>query len=410
QAKRVQERVQENAEGVPVAPPLVDEVLRTSGQPLDPPTRDFMELRFDHDFSQVRLHTDAQAVQSAQEVHARAYTVGQDIAFGKSQYSPQTLEGRRLLAHELTHVLHQTGGGAPALQRSVVTSGCDELPFDKQKVEEAATRTFNDIKASDCIKNQSLREDVLDKLGSLKIVCHQGGKEGPCSRADRPRTVHLYEAINKTALCPSPMDPAIFHEAIHLTEWFSLYHGNLSWDCGEACYPGTDERKRGDASKCAFERSPLPFAGIAKGRAFTGKGNEASYFRLYVGLEKRRPILSVVDASLGIGASFIGEPEAGEPGTAPSGKSTLISLIGALRFDPGKMGHLYASASGGLGVGFSNDKAAPGAVVGLGVGYRWRMLDFSLNAGIDYNPTRNLGEEKMYTVSASLSFAQKVRP
>ncbi|MFL6202620.1 MAG: DUF4157 domain-containing protein [Thermoanaerobaculia bacterium] len=133
QAKRVQERVQENAEGVPVAPPLVDEVLRTSGQPLDPPTRDFMELRFGHDFSQVRLHTDAQAVQSAQEVHARAYTVGQDIAFGKSQYAPQTLEGRRLLAHELTHVLHQTGGGAPALQRSVVTSGCDELPFDSRR-------------------------------------------------------------------------------------------------------------------------------------------------------------------------------------------------------------------------------------------------------------------------------------
>lgn len=393
------------------APPIVNEVLRSSGQPLDPETRAFMELRFGHDFSGVRLHTDDQAVESAQAVHARAYTVGQDIAFGRSQYAPQTLAGRRLLAHELTHVLHQTGGsqGAPALQR-FVTSGCEELPFDKKKVEEAAERTINHIKDSDCIKNQSLREDVLDKLGSMKIVCQEGNREGPCSHAERPRTVHLYEAIIKSGLCPNPMDSAIFHEAIHLTEWFSLYHGNLSWDCGEACYEGKDELKRGDASKCGFERSPLPMVGISAGRAFTGKGNAASYFRLYAGLEKRRPILSFVDASLGIGVSLIGEPEKGEPGTAPSGRSTLISLIGALRFDRGKMGGLYSSVSGGLGPAFGNDKTALGAVVGLGVGYRWRVLDFSLNAGIDYNPTRNLGEETMYTLSASFSLAQKVRP
>lgn len=412
QEEQVQtKRVQESVEAAPVAPPIVEEVVRKSGRPLDPQTRDFMELRFGHDFSQVRLHTDAQAVQSARTVNARAYTVGPNIAFGQGQYAPQTLAGRRLLAHELTHVLHQTGGsqGAPAVQR-FVTSGCEKLPFDKKNVEEAAERTINHIRDSGCIKNQSLKEDVLDKLGSMKIECREGNREGPCSHAERPRTVHLYEAIIKSGLCPNPMDSAIFHEAIHLTEWFSLYHGNLSWDCGEACYEGKDELKRGDASKCGFERSPLPMVGASAGRAFTGKGNAASYYRLYVGLEKRRPILSFVDASLGIGVSLIGEPERGEPGTTPSGRSTLVSLIGALRFDPGRMGNLYASASGGLGVGFSNDKAALGAVVGLGVGYRWRMLDFSLNAGIDYNPTRSLGEERMYTVSASLSFAQKVRP
>ena len=150
--------------------------------------------------------------------------------------------------------------------------------------------------------------------------------------------------------------------------------------------------------------------GVSAGKAFTGKGDAASYFRLYVGLEKRRPILSFVDASLGIGVSLIGEPEKGEPGTAPSGRSTLISLLGALRFDPGKMGGGYFSVFGGPGAAFGKDKPSPGGVVGLGVGYRWRVLDFSLNAGIDYNPTRNLGEEKMYTLSASFSLAQKVRP
>jgi hypothetical protein len=150
--------------------------------------------------------------------------------------------------------------------------------------------------------------------------------------------------------------------------------------------------------------------GLAAGKAFTGKGNAASYYRLYVGLEKRRPILSVVDASLGIGLSLIGEPEKGEPGTTPSGRSTLVSLIGALRFDPGRMGGGYLSASLGPSAAFGKDKPELGGVVGLGVGYRWRVLDVSLNAGIDYNPTRNLGEETMYTLSASFSLAQKVRP
>ncbi|MBE9180041.1 DUF4157 domain-containing protein [Oculatella sp. LEGE 06141] len=66
-----------------------------------------MESRFNQDFSRVRLHTDAQADASAQAVNALAYTVGQDIAFAKGQYKPQTLEGQKLLAHELVHTLQQ---------------------------------------------------------------------------------------------------------------------------------------------------------------------------------------------------------------------------------------------------------------------------------------------------------------
>jgi uncharacterized protein DUF4157 len=139
-------------------PAIVHDVLRTPGQPLDPATRAFMETRFGHDFSQVRvnsitsksiqpqltlgpdgdqfeqeadtmaeriarqsmppvqrlhdfgqvrIHTDEQAAASARAVNALAYTVGQDIVFGADQYVPHTFNGRRLLAHELTHVLQQ---------------------------------------------------------------------------------------------------------------------------------------------------------------------------------------------------------------------------------------------------------------------------------------------------------------
>jgi hypothetical protein len=90
-------------------PPTVHEVLRTSGQPLGAETRAFMEPRFGHDFSRVRVHSGALAEQSAQDVNANAYTVGHHIVFGGAQFAPGTDSGRQLLAHELTHVVQQNG-------------------------------------------------------------------------------------------------------------------------------------------------------------------------------------------------------------------------------------------------------------------------------------------------------------
>lgn len=90
-------------------PPIVYEVLRSPGQPLDATTRPFMEHRFEYDFSDVRVHTDARAAESAQALNARAYTVGQNVVLGAGQYAPQSEGGRHLLAHELTHVVQQNG-------------------------------------------------------------------------------------------------------------------------------------------------------------------------------------------------------------------------------------------------------------------------------------------------------------
>jgi hypothetical protein len=89
--------------------------LRGGGQPLPESARAYFEPRFGHDFSGVRLHTGEQAAKSARSVNARAFTVGQDVAFGAGQYSPETNSGKRLLAHELTHVVQQ--GGATAIAR-----------------------------------------------------------------------------------------------------------------------------------------------------------------------------------------------------------------------------------------------------------------------------------------------------
>jgi hypothetical protein len=108
--------VQASNTGQIAAPPIVHEVLRSPGQPLDPATRAFMEPRFGHDFSRVRVHSDADAEQSTQDVNAHAYTVGHDIVFGAGRFAPGTNEGRRLIAHELTHVVQQSAGQRSARQ------------------------------------------------------------------------------------------------------------------------------------------------------------------------------------------------------------------------------------------------------------------------------------------------------
>jgi hypothetical protein len=108
---------QDKSSQVPV---IVHEVLQSPGQPLDVDTRIGMESNFNHDFSSVRVHTDALAAESATTVNALAYTVGQDIMFANQQYAPNTSKGKQLLAHELTHVVQQ--GGSNSNQANLKTA------------------------------------------------------------------------------------------------------------------------------------------------------------------------------------------------------------------------------------------------------------------------------------------------
>ncbi|MFZ1220563.1 MAG: DUF4157 domain-containing protein [Chthoniobacterales bacterium] len=87
--------------------PIVSEVLSSPGRPLDKQARAFMEPRFRHDFSHVRIHADEKAAASASAINAQAYTTGHQIVFGAGRYTPETRAGKSLLAHELVHVLQQ---------------------------------------------------------------------------------------------------------------------------------------------------------------------------------------------------------------------------------------------------------------------------------------------------------------
>src|SRR5262245_65918891 len=92
------QRAETNSASLSTVPPIVHEVLASPGQPLDVTTRSFMEPRFGHDFSRVRVHADARASESARVVSALAYTVGRDVVFGAGRILSESQTGRYLLA------------------------------------------------------------------------------------------------------------------------------------------------------------------------------------------------------------------------------------------------------------------------------------------------------------------------
>jgi hypothetical protein len=118
QRKNVPGKLEELQRKGAEAPPIVRSAINSAGYPLDNGTKTFFETRFGHDFSNVRVHADSLAVASTKSIQAKAYTHKNHIVFGSGQYQPETVTGKKLLAHELTHVVQQERGiRSGALQR-----------------------------------------------------------------------------------------------------------------------------------------------------------------------------------------------------------------------------------------------------------------------------------------------------
>jgi hypothetical protein len=173
-------------------PPEMDRVLRAPGDPLHAGTRAFMEPRFGHDFSGVRVHSDSGAASSAREVDSLAYTVGNHIVFGAGMFSPDTHAGRRLLAHELTHVVQQTGGREGATDRPGAPTGSREgslrtgaLVLQRQPISTKGQRPSIVINVTGGMKEV---EAELLRRGILK----PGEYNGTVRRADGYDFYHWY--------------------------------------------------------------------------------------------------------------------------------------------------------------------------------------------------------------------------
>lgn len=111
-------------------PTAVRNTINSPGKELDTTTQASMESRFNRDFSDVRVHTDTKAAESTGTENARAYTVGNHIAFNTSEYKPGSLEGDALIAHELAHVVQQTGEGSALTAGKV--PGQDDQSLEKE--------------------------------------------------------------------------------------------------------------------------------------------------------------------------------------------------------------------------------------------------------------------------------------
>jgi Domain of unknown function (DUF4157) len=172
----------------PGVPPFVHAALNSgSDQPLDTTARAFMEPRFGHDFSKVRVRTDERAVESARSVNALAYTVGHNVVFGAGQYQPGTSNGQRLLAHELTHVIQQgarrvSTTHAIPIQRQVAPAEAEKQP----PMWDALQSEFENLVAIFLNLNQSeaLRGERSDLTEELSVLWSQIGGPGEKSGAE----------------------------------------------------------------------------------------------------------------------------------------------------------------------------------------------------------------------------------
>lgn len=131
---------------------------RVNGFPLDPSTRQFMESGFGFDFGNVRIHADKRAAESALSINALAYTIGQDIVFGADQYQPAIVEGRKLLAHELVHVVQQNGSSERLVQRAVVSAARPIVNTQQLTNFRALITQYRQIRASGSLTAEEIAE------------------------------------------------------------------------------------------------------------------------------------------------------------------------------------------------------------------------------------------------------------
>lgn len=159
------------------APQIVNDALSSGGKPIEANTRAFMESHFDRDFGNVKIHDNDLAAKSASSINALAYTSGSDIVFNSGQYDPNSESGKRLLAHELTHVVQQQNN-PKSIQRkptliesdyeqivNQVHNAIDRVGTDEEAVYAALQRLERDgdaIKKATDLYNEKFKPATLE--------------------------------------------------------------------------------------------------------------------------------------------------------------------------------------------------------------------------------------------------------
>lgn len=245
-------------------PPIVDNVLNGGrGQPLDQATRAFMEPRFGHNFSQVRIHTDARAAESAQVVNALAYTVGRDVVFGAGQYTPNTHMGKKLIAHELMHTIQQQNSQLAVIDslaherkaETIADAVHSHRPISRLTPIQSGLVSRQKLRPHESPKiqhNFGLAPQLFRKPNDAPAATKSGeceefpGGSTDCEFDEKTGTVtgKVTHSINETNPCARPCVEQ--HEAVHVEQ--------LKTFCQELrdCYLSAEKSKQPDLfAKCA---------------------------------------------------------------------------------------------------------------------------------------------------------------
>src|SRR5690242_8009091 len=137
---------------------LVNEVVRSPGEPLAVKTRQYFEPRLGHDFSRVRIHTDARAAESAETINALAYTLGPHIVVPAQHYDVDSDKGRRLMAHELVHVMQQ-GHTQPASSDFEISTPGDRFEIEADHIADRLGR-----EVTNAVQTSAVQRPLLQRI------------------------------------------------------------------------------------------------------------------------------------------------------------------------------------------------------------------------------------------------------
>jgi len=203
------------------------------GRPLDAGTRNFFELRFGRDFSRVRVHTNDAAAQSARDVDALAYTVGRDVVFGAGQYAPQTWLGKKLLAHELTHVTQQStapvSGGARLQRVCIDDPECKPAKVGAlpgTEVKGSATHFGESVERD--VKAEAAKEKKKTPAEIRKELCNKVPPDPGCTGDGHGRRATEFEKLFQ------PIAPTQFATitGVFVDKDMPKDFGAYTWGCG----------------------------------------------------------------------------------------------------------------------------------------------------------------------------------
>ena len=236
--------------------------VKGSGQALPAETLSFFGSRMGYDFSEVKIHTDSLASKSAASINALAFTSGNNIVFNSGQYSPGTESGKKLLGHELTHVVQQSKMSDAGIQRQpappathrftafgvnvVVRASCQPAVFGFATVETAVREALNAIFNTECIE-ESRRTRIQRNLVAhgLDIRCRRSANlvtPGACAESTGffiPANIFTLGSSSfpghpdVSAAC-LPLESTILHEIVHLTRGFA--QESLPASCEASCF------------------------------------------------------------------------------------------------------------------------------------------------------------------------------